>query len=656
MSRPRHSVTNLEELSEGYLLLILVRVVTRLLHILVERVSRWLERCVRVFISADLDSAAGDSSDDDLSICDAIVSQPPLLPDALVQEEILSRLSFEDDPWPLFQLRAINTAWRAYVEQRVEWSAWCLVMVSDEYYQSMVVSQRRHTQSRQERYMEEMSSIRRVLEENLIREEAAREAWQCKESAIAEAREIQNSAFVESEAILNNTRRGLEIGAGHCSCGVLLQESRDTAKEVVGQAWAEASILMEGAQRETLAANVVVDQIVECARVAAAEFQAQAQIELGVSRDARTTRGVASELVEFFSRKTARFDISTKKAVCEKFWAHPRLSDYHPASTGSAKLDRSVQQSFLGLKETLQKIKGAQRNDHRNAKHNSLVELAGNAMVQGRYQATLARALGIKRTNVYRAAKTRALLDSDDTTKFPTGQRRERSDKISEEVRAVVEAFWVAKSQVSPRMKDRVRRRISKGVYETNSAYWLEDTEVEDGLGGMNKNALEREQRKGIRGHKLEDAADAVQFLTSKFELDREMAYEHQQNARRFFWEVKVGEVDRSKELDCLPIKGTRSLHCFHGYTRSNPTLLRIKELSCFCAVCVDDEGVRCPAQAYTGKWKLESIHPIKPQDVIAFAEEIGSGVGQGVDWSEGSIAELIEVGDFFAVEVENAK
>ncbi|KAL3681663.1 hypothetical protein R1sor_024619 [Riccia sorocarpa] len=169
----------------------------------------------------------------------------------------------------------------------------------------------------------------------------------------------------------------------------------------------------------------------------------------------------------------------------------------------------------------------------------------------------------------------------------------------------------------------------------------------------MNKNALEREQRKGIRGHKLEDVADVVQFLTSKFELDREMAYGHQQNARRFFWEVKVGEVERSKELDCLPIKGTCSLHCFHGYSRSNPTLLRIKELSCFCAVCVDDEGVRCPAQAYIGKWKLESIHAIKPQDVIAFAEKIGSGMGQGVDWSDGSIAELIEVGDFFAVEAE---
>ncbi|KAL3684073.1 hypothetical protein R1sor_002095 [Riccia sorocarpa] len=136
----------------------------------------------------------------------------------------------------------------------------------------------------------------------------------------------------------------------------------------------------------------------------------------------------------------------------------------------------------------------------------------------------------------------------------------------------------------------------------------------------MNKNALERKQRKDIRGHKLENAADVVQFLTSKFELDRELAYGHHQNARRFFWEVKVGEVDRSKELDCLPIKGTRS---------------------------------EVPKQDYTGKWKLESIHPIKPQDVIAYAEEIGSGVSQGVDWGEGSVADLIEIVDFFAVEAE---
>ncbi|KAL3687912.1 hypothetical protein R1sor_014221 [Riccia sorocarpa] len=254
----------------------------------------------------------------------------------------------------------------------------------------------------------DQSHIEVTFEIASIREEAAREAWQCKESAIAEAREIRNSAFVESKAILNNTRRGLEIGSGHCSCGVLLQESRDTAKEVVGEAWAESSLLMEGAQQETLAANVVADQIVECARVVTAEFQAQAQMtaneilrsarerersvlersymrstrerdvarkcedywkekalrsscglrgELGVSRTARTARGVASELVELFSKKTARFDISTKRAVCEKFWSHPRLNDYHPASTGSAKLDRSVAQSFLGLKEALKKSK-----------------------------------------------------------------------------------------------------------------------------------------------------------------------------------------------------------------------------------------------------------------------------------------------------------
>ncbi|KAL3681044.1 hypothetical protein R1sor_024000 [Riccia sorocarpa] len=137
----------------------------------------------------------------------------------------------------------------------------------------------------------------------------------------------------------------------------------------------------------------------------------------------------------------------------------------------------------------------------------------------------------------------------------------------------------------------------------------------------MNKNALEREQRKGTRGHKLENAADAVQFLTGKFELERDMAYGHQQNVRRFFWEIKVGEVDR--------------------------------ELSCFCPFCVDDEGMKCPNKEYTGNWKLENVHPLKPSDVLLYAEQLGPGLGQATDWREGSIADLLEVGDFFAVEAE---
>ncbi|KAL3688658.1 hypothetical protein R1sor_014967 [Riccia sorocarpa] len=86
---------------------------------------------------------------------------------------------------------------------------------------------------------------------------------------------------------------------------------------------------------------------------------------------------------------------------------------------------------------------------------------------------------------------------------------------------------------------------------------------------------------------------------------------------------------------------------------RTNPTLLNIIELSCFCPFCVDDEGVKCSDKEYTGNWKPENVHPLKPSDVPLYAEQLGPGLGQATDWREGSIADLLEVGDFFAVEAE---
>ncbi|KAL3688946.1 hypothetical protein R1sor_015255 [Riccia sorocarpa] len=62
---------------------------------------------------------------------------------------------------------------------------------------------------------------------------------------------------------------------------------------------------------------------------------------------------------------------------------------------------------------------------------------------------------------------------------------------------------------------------------------------------------------------------------------------------------------------------------------------------------------VNCPNKRYTGDWKLENVHPLKLTDVSAYAEELGADLGQATDWGEGSIADLVEVGEFFAVEAE---
>ncbi|KAL3694855.1 hypothetical protein R1sor_008506 [Riccia sorocarpa] len=174
-----------------------------------------------------------------------------------------------------------------------------------------------------------------------------------------------------------------------------------------------------------------------------------------------------------------------------------------------------------------------------------------------------------------------------------------------------------------------------------------------DGLGGGLKTALAREQLKGIDGHKLDCVADCVAFLSEKFRLHREKLYEEINEVRRFFWEVKVGDVNRSKCYDCLPIEGTRKLHCFHGFSRLNPTLLNVREMCCFCPSCIDEDWENCSNLEYTGPWTLHNVHPRKPADVVDYVDAIGHGQGILDQSDEGTIADLVEVGDFFAVEAE---
>ncbi|KAL3676804.1 hypothetical protein R1sor_026752 [Riccia sorocarpa] len=141
--------------------------------------------------------------------------------------------------------------------------------------------------------------------------------------------------------------------------------------------------------------------------------------------------------------------------------------------------------------------------------------------------------------------------------------------------------------------------------------------------------------------------------LKKKFRLHKEKLYGGINEVRRFFWEVKVGEVNRSKRYDCLPIEGTRKLHCFYGFNQLNPTLLKVREMCCFCPSCIDEDWENCTKYEYTGPLTLHNVHPRKPADVIDYVGAIGHGQGIGDQWEEGTIADVVEVGDFFAVEAE---
>ncbi|KAL3695545.1 hypothetical protein R1sor_009621 [Riccia sorocarpa] len=80
-----------------------------------------------------------------------------------------------------------------------------------------------------------------------------------------------------------------------------------------------------------------------------------------------------------------------------------------------------------------------------------------------------------------------------------------------------------------------------------------------------------------------------------------------------------------------------------------NPTLLNVKEMCCYCPSCIDEDGENCGNLEYTGPWTMHNVHPRKPADVVDYVDAIGYGHQS----DEGTIADLVEVGDFFVVEVE---
>lgn len=84
----------------------------------------------------------------------------------------------------------------------------------------------------------------------------------------------------------------------------------------------------------------------------------------------------------------------------------------------------------------------------------------------------------MKRGPILAASKLRSLLDGDETLRFPLGQRKQRSDRLSEEIRGEVAWFWEVFTRASPNKDGNARKRISKNEYDVHRVHWLEDTEV----------------------------------------------------------------------------------------------------------------------------------------------------------------------------------
>ena len=74
----------------------------------------------------------------------------------------------------------------------------------------------------------------------------------------------------------------------------------------------------------------------------------------------------------------------------------------------------------------------------------------------------------------------------------------------------------------------------------------------------------------------------------------------------RFFWNIRVEDVDRSIGNDVETIKGTRKLHSIKTKLSTNVFALDKRKYYCFCHVCIDNTKSIdvCENKMYVKYWQ----------------------------------------------------
>lgn len=152
--------------------------------------------------------------------------------------------------------------------------------------------------------------------------------------------------------------------------------------------------------------------------------------------------------------------------------------------------------------------------------------------------------------------------------------------------------------------------------------------------------------------HELANAEQCVEFLHSRFSTRAVSSYEQStcDSIRREFWHVKEEDVDRSNDWGCRTIPGSRKFHSIFGSSSSDPTLLMVRDLSCFCGPCIDQDMSGCENESHVSSWRLVRLRPYDTHSVRLQIE----AHDDPEEWEYGGISEelgdLLQVGENFAV------
>lgn len=146
-----------------------------------------------------------------------------------------------------------------------------------------------------------------------------------------------------------------------------------------------------------------------------------------------------------------------------------------------------------------------------------------------------------------------------------------------------------------------------------------------DGAGAVIKRALTHEQLKP-NGWQLKCAKDVVDFLNHKFNEEP-----NDDRPNRIFWEIQLGTVPRDKAWDCKRVKGSRSLHCVNGHSKTDKTALRSRKLSCFCEPCMHLHWRRCLNTTLVDEWEYRNLETVD-SDLDPLIDDANSSRDEGFD------------------------
>ena len=139
-----------------------------------------------------------------------------------------------------------------------------------------------------------------------------------------------------------------------------------------------------------------------------------------------------------------------------------------------------------------------------------------------------------------------------------------------------------------------------------------------DGAGAVVKRALRMEQIRNPE-RQLQNALQCVDFLKQGFSSRAPSSYAGSttRDIQRTFWHVGEHDINRESSMACHTIAGSRSFHSIMGNSATNNTSLLVRELSCYCAPCIERDWENCEQLEHVKRWRAVQLQPkAAPEEV----------------------------------------